>query len=341
MPNQIFELFGTPLHDQSSEARELRSAAFCPYAQAPCDGGGNRYQTTIHLQKASPELQKHFSKLDQVIPGVCSIQTSKETWLVCPRRLFAVRNNTKRLLPHEQFVLDHLGFSQAHIGIWAEVAVSHKDSSGSFNYHFDYIVSPIAAVSAEAVQALFPKDKALQKQYQNSRLLLPTLEPFAILEVMTASTSGSNKSKGSDIASAFEKAILAKPHTAPAINKRQVWGRMATQLFAKSACAAAWGGETIWLLQDQFLAEIENTTRFSSSTATPQNNTIQMMVFHIDDHTGETVVQSVIRGEAGLPFEGENSTFTGILLPKTIPPREELLKAMLRKPPLLELKTET
>lgn len=65
-----------------------------------------------------------------------------------------------------------------------------------------------------------------------------------IIEIMTASTSGSDTEAGTDIGSAFTLAILGKDHQSPGINKRQVWGRMATQLFAKSALAEEWGGET-------------------------------------------------------------------------------------------------
>jgi len=45
-------------------------------------------------------------------------------------------------------------------------------------------------------------------------------------------------------------------------NYRQVFGRMASQLFAKSEVAASWGGKTIWVLQDVLLEYIQQTTAF-------------------------------------------------------------------------------
>ncbi len=348
MPKQIFELFGRPLHDQSAEAKRLRHEAHCPFSNTACDGGGNRYQTTIALQNESQALQNYFPNLKQVIPGICSIQSEDETWLVCPRRLFAVRDDQKNLLPHEQAAIEQMNLPDVPLGIWAEVVINMRDEDSSFNYHFDYVISPVQKLTLEEIKTIFPDEPDLQRQLRiraiNNMVLVPTLEPFAILEVMTASTSGSNKSKGTDISSAFKKAILGLPHSTPSINKRQVWGRMATQLFAKSACAESWGGKTFWLLQDQFLSEIESTTQLSSQAignqeSSTQNN-IHLIIFAIDSSTGETSTISRITGKAGLSFTGSNPTFTGILLPKKIPPKKELLKAMLRKAPLLEIQSK-
>lgn len=349
MPKQIFELFGRPLHDQSTEAIRLRHEAHCPFSNTACDGGGNRYQTTIALQSESQALQNYFPNLEQVIPGICSIQSEDETWLVCPRRLFAVRDDQKTLLPHEQAAIEQMNLPNEPLGIWAEVNISTRDENSSFNYHFDYVISPVQKLTLEEVKTMFPDDPDLLRQLRtratNNSILIPTLEPFAILEVMTASTSGSNKRKGTDISSAFKKAILGLPHSTPSINKRQVWGRMATQLFAKSACAESWGGKTFWLLQDQFLNEIEATTRLSSHAIQNQEssaqNNIHLIVFGIDSNTGETSTINRITGNAGLPFTGNNTAFTGILLPKKVPSQQELLKAMLRKAPLLEIPPKT
>ena len=58
---------------------------------------------------------------------------------------------------------------------------------------------------------------------------------------------------GQIFSSAFKSLLLGLDYQGPGINKRQVWGRMATQLFAKSALAESWGGKTFWLVQDQLL----------------------------------------------------------------------------------------
>ena len=65
MPNQIFELFGRSLQDESAEAMMLRHEAKCPFSNGNCDGGGNRHQTTISLRAESKELQAFFPNLEQ------------------------------------------------------------------------------------------------------------------------------------------------------------------------------------------------------------------------------------------------------------------------------------
>ncbi|MGI9057395.1 MAG: hypothetical protein ACR2H5_02350, partial [Ktedonobacteraceae bacterium] len=47
-----------------------------------------------------------------------------------------------------------------------------------------------------------------------------------IIEIMTSSTSGGNKDKGTTISGAFQDAILGRSHRGPDINYRQVWARM-------------------------------------------------------------------------------------------------------------------
>lgn len=73
---------------------------------------------------------------------------------------------------------------------------------------------------------------------------------------MTASTSGGNRSARTDIKSAFCDAVLHAVGTipekrqSPGVNIRQVWARMASQLVVKSQIVNAWGGRTIWIVQD-------------------------------------------------------------------------------------------
>jgi len=81
-----------------------------------------------------------------------------------------------------------------------------------------------------------------------------------IVEVMTSSTSGGNKKKRSCIPQAFEDCMLGIPHMVPGINYRQVWARMASQLIVKSQAAMAWGGKTIWVLQDLLADYISTST---------------------------------------------------------------------------------
>lgn len=47
----IYELFGKPVCISSEEDIQERKAAFCPFTKTRCDGGGNRHQTKIDLNK--------------------------------------------------------------------------------------------------------------------------------------------------------------------------------------------------------------------------------------------------------------------------------------------------
>jgi DNA (cytosine-5)-methyltransferase 1 len=96
-----------------------------------------------------------------------------------------------------------------------------------------------------------------RRNLADTEILLPDLSNLFILEVMTASTSVSDTENSTDMRSAFRNALLVSEHTSPGINKRQVWGRMVTQLFAKTALAHVWGGRTIWVIQDSLLHNIE------------------------------------------------------------------------------------
>ncbi|MDE2790521.1 MAG: hypothetical protein OXI81_08880 [Paracoccaceae bacterium] len=47
---------------------------------------------------------------------------------------------------------------------------------------------------------------------------------------------------------------------APGVNIRQVWARMASQMIVKSQIANAWGGLTIWVVQDALMDYIRSNT---------------------------------------------------------------------------------
>ena len=151
---------------------------------------------------------------------------------------------------------------------------------------------------------------------------------------MTASTSGSNTENSTDLRSSFRNAILTSEHKSPGINKRQVWGRMITQLFAKTALAYQWNARTIWLIQDTLLQNIELTTRLSTTDLNnnPQQNiNLATMSYQNQGNVNQELnFQSVITGDSGVNPEGNNS-FTDILLAKVNPPTIQLLKAILRR----------
>ena len=354
----IYDLFGIPLSDRSPAAEATRKARRCPFMGDNCDGGGNRHQTKIALTPTEPLTSYFDPSISSVIPGVCSIQSGQDFWVVCPRRLLGARHTAAgrpatnhALQPYERRLLIESGLPTGiDIGIWSEVTLKYVTAGSEINYHFDYLAAPLQVTSLTHIAAaengdaqsldellkiakskrLFP---ARQKDVANAHLTLPDLASPFILEVMTASTSGSNTEAGTDIASAFRYAILGASHSSPGINKRQVWGRMATQLFAKTALAAAWGGKAVWIVQDELLRNIELTTRLNTSdTPSDPARNINLVVMHYEvlpDGSRSMSFKQKLSGDAGIDFSGSN-TFTDILLPSTVPGKLELLKAVLR-----------
>lgn len=360
----IFELFGFPIHDHSKFADTMRRSALCPFMEARCDGGGNRNQTKIPLNEKEPLLSKFFDQgIHAVIPGICSITAGEDIWIVCPRRLFAARNTgsstpmvNHAFQSHERAILLQTDLPRGHdIGIWSEVYVKQQVEDAEINYHFDYVVVPliqstlrtflqsfglagtplieeIANFSQQMRQkGYYPKGA---KDIENVPIRLPMMEKPYIFKVMTASTSGSDTQNETDIRSAFRNAILNKAHESPGINKRQVWGRMVTQLFAKTALAHAWGGETLWIIQDELLKNIELTTLLRTSKIIKRDGSdIHLIIMHYEDQPDGSkpiTLENILTGDSGLEFTG-NEMFTDILLPKITPPKIELARSLLRR----------
>jgi hypothetical protein len=358
----IFELFGFPVDDRSQEVEMIRKSRQCPFMEATCDGGGNRYQTKIKLTSQEP-LTDYFNRdVTEVIPGVCSIQSGEDIWVVCPRRLFAAKFDeqglprvNRAIQRHEFDLLIQSGLpTETDIGAWSEVSLKHRVADAEVNYHFDYVLAPLVEISLknllghddfsgstkEDLRALIRAATksgyfyGIKENFADIPIPLPDLSSLFILEVMTASTSGSNTENSTDMRSAFRNALLISEHTSPGINKRQVWGRMVTQLFAKTALAYEWNGRTIWVIQEALLQNIELTTRLKTIDipSNPQRN-ISLVTMHYltrIDGKKEMSLKSTIEGDVGMDFDGSNS-FMDILLPKLAPPKIELLKAILRR----------
>ena len=355
---KFYELYGSDVFDSSPAAMSIRKKALCPFMNAPCDGGGNRHQTKIKL--ANSELRNHFdSELTSVIPGVCSIEYGKDVWVVCPRRLMGFSSTpavqlrvNMHLMTHEQESLIQMGLPQGiDLGVWAEVYLQYDEDDISINYHFDFVIAPVHTgllfeqflelngVSTEEEISAFQKSaktgKYLTGRGASPIAYLPNLASPVIVEVMTASTSGSDHAAGTDIATSFTHAIQGLDHNCPGINKRQVWGRMATQLFAKSALAESWGGKTVWLVQDKLLENIELTTKMSLSTIPNSQsgsiNFLSMTYDGVSKGLGALKVAAYSEKEAGIAFSGTN-TCSDILLSKIMPDKNQFLKSVLRRP---------
>lgn len=356
---KFYEVYGRDVYDSSDLAVQERKVAYCPFTENTCDGGGNRHQTKIKLDNS--ELRSFFDRdLTSVIPGVCSIQYGEETWVVCPRRLLGFYSKHEQtpevnatLHEHEREALIKAGVpTNIELGVWPEVYLQYGDDDTSINYHFDFVIAPIKRnksfswmldnynisdeAEIEVIKAAAKTGKYLTGRFDadKEQEILPDLESPIIIEVMTASTSGSDKEAGTDIASSFTDAILGREHNCPGINKRQVWGRMATQLFAKSALAEEWGGKTVWLVQDKLLNNIELTTKLNlRQSNTDDNGTINFL--SMSYRSGEKGIDSLqfqkyTAKSAGLDFNG-NEKATDILLPKVKPDKNVLLKAVLRR----------
>ncbi|MCX7067307.1 MAG: hypothetical protein NTW85_06410 [Methylococcales bacterium] len=291
---KFYEVYGNDVYDNTLKVVTERKLAYCPFTESTCDGGGNRHQTKIRLENS--RLQMAFDQsLSSVIPGICSIEYGNDVWIVCPRRLFGFKPTSGQIIVnnslknHEKEALIAAGLSCGiELGVWSEVYLQYGDDQTSINYHFDFVISPIVRNTTfsnmlalhdvtlesdiEELKKSAKIGKYLSGRFDPEKTLnyLPNLVSPFIIEVMTASTSGSDTEAGTNIAASFTDAILGMEHNCPGINKRQVWGRMATQLFAKSTLAEAWGGKTIWLVQDKLLKNIELTTKLTvDSTPKP------------------------------------------------------------------------
>ena len=97
--SKIYELYGYRLQNWSDEADNNMRRAWCPFMNAECDGGGNRYQSAIDLRN-KPALQSRIPNKDIIQCGVCSLQThmNGQPWIVCPRRLLSLKHGNQTAL---------------------------------------------------------------------------------------------------------------------------------------------------------------------------------------------------------------------------------------------------
>lgn len=200
-----------------------------------CDGGGNRDMAQVNLRE-SAAFRAHFDKVgDKVNCGICSVMQSQREWVICPRRILCFSESK-----HQAAALNrtlHLsGWKPPQrLAVWREVRIRAGDGKQKFNYAFDYIIRRLRADGT------------------------PTGGPL-VVEIMTCSTSGGSVAAGTDIKTAFCKAVMGEQHRAPGVNHRQVWARMASQLIVKSEAGLQWGGRTIWVIQDALADYIAEST---------------------------------------------------------------------------------
>ena len=261
----VRELFGHLLTDSGALGAQLRPA-HCPHmAGKLCDGGGNRDQTRwpATQQPLAPFFDSAVGqKGGGFIPcGVCSVQMDARNWAVCPRRLLTF--DTARPSAQQRRLRDcvlHLaGFNEGDtVRVWSEISL--RDRTG-LNYRLDYVLRVDG-------------------------------RPPVIVEIMTASTSGGNKSKRTDMQSAFCDAVLyangtlSERRQSPGVNVRQVWARMASQMIVKSEIANAWRGSTIWVVQDSLMDYIGSQTGLRLAELRSRNwqtDEVNVVSANIDD----------------------------------------------------------
>ena len=359
---RIFETFGYHIDDNSAEAELNRKAAWCPFMDCPCDGGGNRYLSHINLKNNS-ELRTYFNNdLKEVPSGVCSLQlqNGEPPWVVCPRRLLVLGRsnvgNRQYQQTSESILLAHSGYSTGTVvGVWPEVKIKYTDdqSGKSFDYTFDYILMSLEIVPLEEASRLTGmKSKPLQKLVQKAGYEIGTkneeqyIEDFpvgypCVIEIMTSSTSGGNKKKRTTIPMAFEDSILGRYHTGPGINYRQVWARMVSQFIVKSEVGLAWGGKTFWVLQDTLAEYISKSTalNFNSFIA---DNTAEVNVISLSygnsykDHDGIMEIKEGILYSGPISSSTDDNpepSFQDMIRAPVCPPLSTLLQLLAKRSP--------
>lgn len=356
--SKIFELFGHPLTSSHPDAIDCRTRAWCPFMESECDGGGNRHLSVLQLSDHS-QLAQQFLKKETVQVGVCSLLVSGKPWIVCPRRLFVLRDsNRSQLQARVREGLIQCGLDKAtEYRAWSEVKIKFStEEEKSFDYTFDYVLAGRGKKPLGEISKLVQKNErecekiAIQNNFtlerhagEHSVVDFPA-DPVVIVEVMTSSTSGGNKKNRTRIGMAFEDAILkGDDHEGPGINYRQVWARMASQLIVKSQVGLAWGGKTIWIVQDALVDYISSSTglnlqRFISNTS----DEVNILSFgYGNDPKPEEDSGIVPLCEPQLYAGPVSSTkgsdkrggFTDIITIGVPPPKDHLWRSLFRKSP--------
>ena len=211
----------------------------------------------------------------------------------------------------------------ADVRSWWEFKFASSDSSDDndvegrfFEFTFDYILMEVDH-SGEG---------------EHPRLIGP---PY-ILEVMTSSTRGGGLTEHmADVLALRDqrpmRGAVKSPYTP---NYRQVFGRMASQLFAKSEAAEKWGGKTIWILQDVLLEYIQQTTAFRPEPFESRSEgNVNMVVYKMSENTNtqqyDLIYDKTLIGKSR-QNDPQNPDFTSMLGVGHIPSLE-LLKSTLER----------
>ena len=235
MAHRAGEIYGYPPDATTPAAVEARQSCLCRFRgpHLECEQKNNRGQVALVKLEQFPDLQRQYQRT--TIPlGLCSIMDRKEPWIVCPNRLFYT-GPAAPILEHS--IYQSWNFKPGdRVALWREVRIVRRKRAKKFNYNFDYVFRKI--VNEE------------RREYEDT--------PY-VVEVMSCSTSGGGIRE--DFAAALGSEL---PHEkrGPSLNKRQVLGRMMSQLVAKAEVTHNWGGKTVWIVQDVFWRYVNATTGF-------------------------------------------------------------------------------
>ena len=359
MKNQIFELFGHQVDDKSVKAEYYRKNCICPFTGDLCDGGGNRYQTFLSKNEVEKNgLTKYFAKnLKTVPPGVCSLNVKNVKWIVCPRRIFSFSYDDKSNY-HSDFVASilkkycHLE-NEKDVGIWSEVKVkfseeNETEDTKSFDYTFDFIVAALGSKRiSEIASALGTTQAKVKKHAEKNGYTIAAradeyyVEDFPvgklnIVEIMTSSTSGGSKNKGTTIQQSFIDAIKGQPHESPGVNYRQVWARMVSQLIVKSQIATVWGSKTLWILQDSLSDYISRSTDLNLekliSKISKEVNLVAIRYGNETDDNGCLKLKEHHLYAGEIPKITSDTDFNKLLQAAIIPDMESISARLILKP---------
>jgi hypothetical protein len=263
----VAELYGTKVLDEpTSIARDGWRRRHCPFTGIMCDVTANRSDRAFldpernHRVTAADAVAIQWEYGPEPLPlGICTVATKRryaqesEPWIICPKRMLDLR--TVPDIPQELRVLMPKIEPGATVRCWWEVKFSAPDPAKSrhFEYTFDYLLVPIV---------LEPGTGGARAR------IAEFVGPPYILEVMTSSTRGGGLTEHmTDVLLGRDQRPLVPPlvNSRYTPNYRQVFGRMVSQFFTKSEVAQAWGGQAVWVVQDQLVRYIAETTAFDAT----------------------------------------------------------------------------
>ncbi len=319
MSSLVAELYGHRLR-QKGQLSGRSLDAICPFSTLQCDGGGNRDMARIPSsdEQLAPLFTYSVSEHTKgYFPcGVCSVEQAAKgaIWAICPRRLLTFGKSVFSTRHRDLAVriLKLAGFQSGQpVDVWSEISLSERSKEGkTFKYRLDYV---------------------LRGHLDDS--------PPVIVEVMTCSTSGGNKQKGTNISAAFRRAVLYahgnvdEQPRAPGVNVRQVWARMASQMIAKSQAALSWGGSTIWVVQDELAHYIDHQTALPLAQLRALDWTpgeVNMVVSDLGEK--HELYSGPVR-----PTHASTPCWMDILGAAHIPKLESVEKKLEQKPPIANL----